>query len=54
MLSVDDNKLITQVGPGTPGGEYSAFTRAMMDEDYGREPIAVIAEAVFGKKGSAS
>ena len=44
--------------PGTPGGAYSAFTRAMMDEDYGREPIAVIAEvvseAVFGKKGSAS
>lgn len=40
--------------PGTPGGEYSAFTRAMMDEDYGREPIAVIADAVFGKKGSAS
>ena len=39
--------------PGTPGGQYQEFTRAMMDDEYDREPIDVIAEAVFGKKGSA-
>lgn len=43
----------TPLDPGTPGGQYQDFTRAMMDEDYDREPIDVIAEAVFGKKGRA-
>jgi RNA polymerase sigma factor (sigma-70 family) len=36
---------------GTPGGEYSDLTRATMDGDYGRQPVEVIAEAAFGKKG---
>lgn len=40
--------------PGTPGGEYADFTRAMMDDGYGRQPVDVITEAVFGKKGSVS
>ena len=39
--------------PGTPGGQYSAFTRATMDSHYGRQPVDVIAESVFGKRGSA-
>ncbi len=43
----------TPLVPGTPGGQYQDFTRAMMDEEYDREPIDVIAEAVFGKKGRA-
>jgi len=37
--------------PGTPGGQYSAFTRATMDSDYGRQPVDVIADVAFGKKG---
>jgi RNA polymerase sigma factor (sigma-70 family) len=41
----------TPLEPGTPGGQYRDFTRAMMDDEYGRQPIEVIAEAVFGKKG---
>jgi hypothetical protein len=43
----------TPLVPGTPGGQYADFTRAMMDDDYDQEPIDVIAEAVFGRKGSA-
>jgi RNA polymerase sigma factor (sigma-70 family) len=43
----------TPLDPGTPGGQYREFTRSMMDDEYDREPIDVIAEAVFGKKGSA-
>ena len=43
----------TPLDPGTPGGQYQDFTRAMMDDEYDREPIDVIAEAVFGKKGRA-
>ena len=39
--------------PGTPGGQYAEFTRATMDSDYGRQPVDVIAEVVFGKKGRA-
>lgn len=39
--------------PGTPGGQYAEFTRATMDNDYGRQPVDVIAEVVFGKKGRA-
>lgn len=41
----------TPLDSGTPGGQYSQFTRAMMDETYGKEPLDVIADAVFGKKG---
>ncbi len=43
----------TPLEPGTPGGQYQNFTRAMMDDEYDREPIDVIAEVVFGKKGRA-
>ena len=43
----------TPLVPGTPGGQYADFTRAMMDDEYDREPVDVIAEAVFGRKGSA-
>ena len=41
----------TPLDPGTPGGQYRDFTRAMMDDEYDRQPVDVIAEAVFGKKG---
>ncbi len=41
----------TALDPGTPGSEYSDFTRAMMDDSYDREPVDVIAGAIFGKKG---
>jgi anti-sigma factor RsiW len=41
----------TPLALGTPGGQYQDFTRAMMDDEYDREPIDVIAEVVFGKKG---
>ena len=37
--------------PGTPGGQYSEFTRATMDSGYGRQPVDVIADVAFGKKG---
>ncbi len=43
----------TPLDPGTPGGQYRDFTRAMMDDEYDRQPVDVIAEAVFGKKGPA-
>ena len=43
----------TPLDAGTPGGQYSEFTRAMMDDSYDRQPIEVIAEAVFGRKGRA-
>jgi RNA polymerase sigma factor (sigma-70 family) len=43
----------TPLDPGTPGGQYSDFTRAIMDDEYGRQPIDVIAGAVFGEKGRA-
>ncbi len=43
----------TPLDPGTPGGQYLDFTRAMMDEDYDREPVDVLAEVVFGKRGRA-
>ena len=37
--------------PGTPGGEYSDFTRATMDDEYGREPVDVLIGAAFTRKG---
>ena len=43
----------TPLEPGTPGGQYQDFTRAMMDDEYDRQPIDVVAEVFFGKKGSA-
>lgn len=39
--------------PGTPGGQYSEFTRATMDSDYGREPMDVLIEAASTWKGQA-
>lgn len=44
----------TPLDPGTPGGQYRDFTRSIMDGAYGKEPVDVIAETVFGKKGNVS
>jgi RNA polymerase sigma-70 factor (ECF subfamily) len=41
----------TLLEAGSPGGQYQDFTRAMMDDEYGRQPIDVIAKVVFGKRG---
>jgi anti-sigma factor RsiW len=35
--------------PGTPGGVYMDFTRALADEAYERSGTDVIVEAVFGR-----
>ena len=32
--------------PNTPGAAYRDFTRAIVDEDYGRTPIEVLVEAL--------
>lgn len=37
--------------PGTPGGAYSDFTRAMMDDEWGREPVELLIEAASTRKG---
>ncbi len=36
----------TQIEPGTPGAAYMEFTRAIVDETYGRSPIEVMIEAL--------
>jgi RNA polymerase sigma factor (sigma-70 family) len=43
----------TPLEPGTPGGQYSDFTRAIMDDGYDQQPVDVLGEAFFGKKGPA-
>ncbi len=41
----------TPLEAGTPGGQYLDFTRAIMDDEYEKEPIDAIAEAVVGRRG---
>lgn len=40
--------------PGTPGGRYSDFTRAMMDGEYERQPVDVLIQATSTRKGQKS
>ena len=41
----------TQIAPRMPGGAYSEFTRAIVDDTYGRTPEQVLVQQIFEALG---